>query len=485
MPRPLTHGIQRPPTLDSLEPPRPRGRPRSTGDKKCDRCGRYVAKIRVHWPEGAICGICFTDAVHTYGRCAQCDDERLLPGRANDGSEICRDCASITHPEMTCIQCGAEAERFRGGWCVRCVIEGDLNIVLKPASPPDFRVKKLIAVLVDSRRPETIYTWMLGKKTKELLTLIGNRELELSHAELDALPRSTAVDHLREILVHNGLLVAPADRYLAIFERWLTQRLQELAPHPEIAIMIEQFATWHHLKRLRSKVGTANMDIACRNARQEITEAGKFLLWIETDQLLKPDAFTQVHIDTYLNAGTSTRKTIKNFISWYSRGRGGKRRFYVPPRYPRTLPTLSQSRRLHIIRNAIEFDNVALATRIAALIHLLWATPISRIVQLKIDQIMLEPDGMMIALGSTATEVPEFIAPLFWQHLSARGNQQTTNTHTDWLFPGYRAGQHLTAPTLQQRFRLLGLDPQRTRNASLKNLTGQIDVHSLADTLGY
>lgn len=32
---------------------------------RCDRCGGQVAKIRVHWPDGAICGICFTTATHT------------------------------------------------------------------------------------------------------------------------------------------------------------------------------------------------------------------------------------------------------------------------------------------------------------------------------------------------------------------------------------------------------------------------------------
>lgn len=40
-------------------------------------------------------------------------------------------------------------------------------------------------------------------------------------------------------------------------------------------------------------------------------------------------------------------------------------------------------------------------------------------------------------------------------------------------------------PTLQQSFLRLGIDPQRSRNASLKNLTAQIDIHSLADLLGY
>lgn len=38
---------------------------------------------------------------------------------------------------------------------------------------------------------------------------------------------------------------------------------------------------------------------------------------------------------------------------------------------------------------------------------------------------------------------------------------------------------------MQQRFKVLGLDPQPTRNTTLKSLTAQIDVRSLAEMLGY
>ena len=85
------------------------------------------AKIRVRWPDGAICGICFREAAHTYGVCAGCGDDRLLPGRDEHAKPICRDCAGIT-TTMTCGRCGVEAERFRNGQCARCVIEADLTL---------------------------------------------------------------------------------------------------------------------------------------------------------------------------------------------------------------------------------------------------------------------------------------------------------------------------------------------------------------------
>lgn len=281
---------------------------------------------------------------------------------------------------MACVQCGTEAERFRGGACVRCVLTDDLTAILQPSDPPDLRLHRLIDILVDSVRPQSIYTWMRGAKARDLLVRIGARELDLTPETFDALPRSTAADHLRELLIHHRIMNAPTDRHLGIFERWLHERLNELRPRPDVARAIESYATWAHLRRLRELAGTgANMDIACRNARQAITEAGKFLIWVEDEQAGSVATFTQRHIDLYLADGVTTRFHIKNFISWYARGRGGKRRYFVPARAARTIPTLSQRERLQVIRNVVEFDEVATSNRVAALIHLLWATPLTRI----------------------------------------------------------------------------------------------------------
>ena len=485
--RPVRTGPVRRPTIDTLEPQRTRGKPRTTGDLTCGRCGRATNKIRVRWPDGEICGICFTEAMHTFGRCAQCRIERLLPGRDKEGTPICRDCAGIVRPLMSCDECNTEAERFRRGRCVRCVILGDLEAVLKPNEPADLRLKKLIAILVDSRRPESIHTWMQGKKAKELLTSIGNRELQLTHEAFDALPYSSALEHIRAILVDNRLMVIPVDPYLRRFELWLDGRLHQLADTPSVASTIEQFATWHHLKRLRKNVAdpSRDMDISTRTARQEITEAGKFLLWLHEQHGLGPAQMTQWHIDLYLSEGPTTRKVIRNFISWFARGRGGKRKLYVPPRYKLTEPIISRSQHLQLIRNAIEMDRVALSTRIAALIHLFWATPLVRVTMLKVDCIQLNPTGMTITLGTAPATIPEQLAPLFYHYVSNRSNQQPSNGATDWMFPGIRAGHHISSMTLQRRLPVLGIDPQRARNAGLKSLLARVNVAPLADLLGY
>ena len=45
------------------------------------------------WPEGYLCSGCFARACETYGRCAGCGVERLVPGIGKDGEALCTTCA--------------------------------------------------------------------------------------------------------------------------------------------------------------------------------------------------------------------------------------------------------------------------------------------------------------------------------------------------------------------------------------------------------
>ena len=59
------------------------------------------------------------------------------------------------------------------------------------------------------------------------------------------------------------------------------------------------------------------------------------------------------------------------------------------------------------------------------------------------------------------------------------------NHGSRWLFPGTRAGHHITAQRLMHQFRAAGIDIQAIRNAALHDLVKEIDAASLADLLGY
>ncbi|PZT86930.1 MAG: hypothetical protein DI630_34750 [Gordonia sp. (in: high G+C Gram-positive bacteria)] len=407
----------------------------------------------------------------------------MTPGRSNEGQSICRECAGIT-TALDCTHCGREAERLRGGHCARCVATADLTAVLKPNDPPDLRLKRLVVELANVSRPESIITWMRGKAAAELLERIGNRELTLSHSAFDELPPGRHVEHLREMLVRYHIMPDRGDPRLARFETWLDNRLDSLADRPEVRAPLEQFARWHHLRRIRDNQ-VRNMDNATRNAKQEITETGKFLIWLSDEYQTSIDSLSQDHVDEYFTTGTGTRMAARNFLQWRAKT-GIGRRYTLKYREAQDTPVASSRERLQLIRTVLESDAVVLSNRIAALLFLLYALPVRRIAELRINQIDVTPTGITLKVGDQPAPVPAPLLPLFHEHLASRTHRGTTNNESPWLFPGTRAGHHVTEQSLLNTFRQrFGINIRAVRNAVLHDLTQEIDAASLAGLLGY
>lgn len=109
--RPATggHGSRRPSRVNTITPPVRAGRPATPGHITCARCDRNFASVRVRWPDGQICSGCFRAATDTYGTCPTCLQDRMLPGRTQEGKPCCRGCAGIS-TNLLCDNCGREAE---------------------------------------------------------------------------------------------------------------------------------------------------------------------------------------------------------------------------------------------------------------------------------------------------------------------------------------------------------------------------------------
>jgi hypothetical protein len=106
---------------------------------------------------------------------------------------------------------------------------------------------------------------------------LGDGTVPLTHDGFDAAPESPAREHIRELLVHHQLLPR-RDPDLARFERWLQQRLDAIED-PTVRRPLEQFSTWHHLRRIRRRVGQ-ELRRAVHTSKQEITEVDRFLTWL-------------------------------------------------------------------------------------------------------------------------------------------------------------------------------------------------------------
>ncbi|MGN7148421.1 MULTISPECIES: hypothetical protein [unclassified Arthrobacter] len=82
--------------------------------------------------------------------------------------------------------------------------------------------------------------------------------------------------------------------------------------------------------------------------------------------------------------------------------------------------------------------------------------------------------------------MPEPFASLLTEHLAARPNMRTgSSSGSEWLFPGYRPGQHIHPNTLMERLREIGIDLLGARNASLRALVKEVPAPLVAEMLGY
>jgi hypothetical protein len=135
-------------------------------------------------------------------------------------------------------------------------------------------------------------------------------------------------------------------------------------------------------------------------------------------------------------------------------------------------------------------DTIALRTRVAAGLLLLFAQPLTRIVKLTLDDVICSPkdngQDVYLRLGNPPTPVPQPLAGLLIELVGARANMNTaSNPGSNWLFPGGRAGQPLTPGALRQRFQALGLPTIPARTAAFSQLVLQAPAPVIAAALGY
>ncbi|QXJ25829.1 hypothetical protein AGRA3207_007388 [Actinomadura graeca] len=82
--------------------------------------------------------------------------------------------------------------------------------------------------------------------------------------------------------------------------------------------------------------------------------------------------------------------------------------------------------------------------------------------------------------------MPEPFATMLTTLAANRANMNTaTNPDSDWLFPGGRAGQPLSAGAFLQQLRALGLPVAQTRTAAFRQFVLQAPAPVVAQALGY
>jgi hypothetical protein len=464
-----------------------RGRPRvTTGAFECSRCKRMANKLRAYWPGDQLCHSCFYTAMRTHGICPNCGHDGVLPGRRNrtDPSPVCLTCAGIPG-DFTCTTCHHEGEIYRRRQCARCALRDDLCKILLHHPADLAAMQTLIEVLCGVDRPESILTWKRNQQVLELLGGITSGAVPLTHDGLTAAGSGRHIDHLRSLLQHHGLL-PERDEHLARFEVWLDAKLDAIAS-PTVRTPVEQFATWHHLRRLRSESRPGQSSAGpVRSAKQEITETIKFLTWLEQIHRRTVTDCTQQDVSEYLASGPTTRHLIRTFFIWAKKSKINVA-VQIGFRQARTTPTITQDQRLAWLKELLIGDSESLPYRVAGVLLLLYAQPLTKIAALQYTAISHADAETRIALGKAPIPVPEPFASQLNHHRHNRPNLRTAGgaAGSPWLFPSSRPGRHLDPQAIMQRLRWLGIDLLGSRNTALRELVSEIPAPLVAEMLGY
>ncbi len=444
----------------------------------CPRCCRNQVQLGSNL-EAPVCSTCFQKATRTYGTCPGCGTKRLLPGLLGD-QPICRDCAGIAR-SFYCSRCGVEGRIYRRKVCVRCRLDDFARELLEDGTGTvRSDLEALVPVLARhfAGKPEARWEWLREPHIKAMLAALVAGEIELSHAAFDQLPNQNQVRHLRSLLVTAGCL-PEIDAAVARFERFLDLRLPQLADHPHERIL-RQFGAWHHLAKMRAKAEARPLNVTAHTyARWEFERAVSFCTWLDDNDLKLKD-LSQASLDSHYGPLTSGHKQqLCGFLNWAVKTKRMPKLAWARPKY-RVGEALTQQQRFAILRSLVTNDAASLEHRVAGCTLLLFGLPLTRILRLRVDDVLNQDAQTFLILGHPPTPVPDPFADLLRQLVARRHEQGLT-----FLLAGRSAGKPVSYEGLCRHLRALGIPLRLAKATALRDLVLEAPAPVVAEALGF
>jgi integrase len=410
--------------------------------------------------------------------CSGCGQLRRPDPRHPGEAPTCSECAGLA-PLHVCRGCGDETRIYTAGRCRRCVLAARLDVLL---AGPDGAVAPELAPLADALvatpSAKAALRWIATPATAALLRGLATGDMPLTHAGLDGVTQTGVVAHLRALLVAPGILDA-RDEVLAALEIWVGE-IVATVEHPEDRHLVDTYATWWVLRRCRQRA-ERRPTTDDGPARTNIRTAIALCAWLrEHDRDL--GCATQADIDLWTaTVSASARRAGHDLLRWATR-HGVAHDVAIarrPAVAPKHHPSPAPEERVELARRLLVDDRVMLAERVAALLVLLYAQPLSHIVRLRVEDVSIDEAGVSIHLGRDPIQLP---AP--FDALVARLVEESATSGGGWLFPGDRPGRHRHPEPFGSRLNALGLRVRAGRTNTLLDLAADTPLVALADLLG-
>lgn len=467
-----------------------RGHPRCAAcarrREECAGCARPDTHIAARLPGGPVCFTCWERALLAKAVCAGCGNLRRPDPRHGGEQPRCSDCAGLAALHV-CADCGDESRIYETDRCRGCVLARRVDAllagadgVINPALVP------LAHTLAATTPAKAGLRWIAKPETTALLGALGAGELAVTHAALDERGDTNVIRHLRAVLVAAGVLDA-RDENLACLHAWIIEQVAAVDVVEDRHI-IDTYATWWVLRRYRQRAQRRPTGDTS-SGRGNITAAIALCQWLRAHDRGLATA-TQADIDLWTaTVNGHRRRAGHDFLRWATKHRVAHdiaitRR---PDRRPTVHPDPAATERAELARRLLHDhdDGVALADRVAGLLVVLYAQPLSAIVRLTINDVTVVDGSVFIRLGRDPIELPEPLGALIARLASGRAGRASVAADTGpWLFPGGRPGRHLHPQRLGVRLQAHGLRARAWRTNTLLDLANDTPLVVLADLLG-
>ncbi len=447
----------------------------------CLDCGR-VRTIHCRVNGQPQCTLCRHKDLESKGICSRCGQSRRLTRLANFVG-LCEVCAGIKS-EHVCRDCGLEDRLYKDHLCARCNVRRALQPHIENAAPGvAVKLDAYLAALIATRQPRSTLRWMHGSVAYGVLIEILASRCPLEHEALDALKESQAIEHLRAALVVHGAL-PPRDAPLFRFGCWLEKQTAKVA-RGEDRRHLKAWAHWHLVNDLNYRRRSGKLTSrSVYYARSQVSQSIAFVEWLRGQDLQLADC-EQSHVDDWFATGSKTRVRVTSFLRWSVKNGVIAKvtipRADQPPAYRR----LQETHRRAVIDRLIHESSLDSRDRVAGLLVLIYGQPIARIARLRLDDVQVAEQGVLLRLGKEPIVMVEPVACL----LSAlvrepHGGAVTAAARTPWLFPGKVVGQHLDNERLRRRLKALGIPGRASRASALLPLAREVPAPVLAEMLG-
>jgi hypothetical protein len=332
-----------------------------------------------------------------------------------------------------------------------------------------------------ARQPRSALNWLRKGAGAILLADVAAGRLAISHDALDDCPRRRAADYLRHMLTAAGTL-PPRDEELARAGQWLAAVLETIEP-PADRRLVQAYATWQVMRRLRASAAAARPRTPTAHARNNIRATISFLAWLR-DRGITLAACRQADVDHWLHAGPSAF-LARDFLAWAA-ARGHCQPLSIPAPPRTTGPAISQDQRWTLATRLLHDATLEPTDRVAGCLLLLYGQPLSRIAAMTTSQVIPRDNETFIRLGRHDMPVPGPLADAVLQLISGGRSYRGVGSpqQTTWLFPGHLPGRPITPARLGERLRAIGIYAQTGRRAALLDLAAQLPAAVLADLLG-